>query len=396
MRILHVITGLNAGGAEHQLRLLLRELDAATPAATSGRRFECEVVTLTNPGAVADAIRADGTPVHDLRMRGNRDLGALPRLVRLIRAGRFDVVHTHLYRACVYGRIAARLAGVRQVVATEHSLGPTVIEGRPITRGVRLLYRATERLGQHTVAVSGAVEGYLRDWGVPGARITVIPNGVDAAELAFDPARRAAVRADLGIAADAVVVGGLGRLEPTKRFDRLIRAVAAIPGVSLLLVGTGSAHRDLVDLAAELGVSDRTVFAGASAHARDMLCAMDVFVSPSDAETFGLAVLEALAAGLPVLYASCPPLAELDPSHGLAPQAQQVASDPSALPAALREQLAGLADPGRPARLPVPPAVSHYSADRMATAVGRLYERATAVTTRRGIRSEPLIRSETS
>lgn len=112
MRVLQVITGLGVGGAEHQLRLVLPRL-AGEPA----------VVTLTNPGPVATAIRAAGIPVHDLGMRGNRDLTAIPRLAAFIRSGRFDVVHTRLYRACVYGRVAARLAGVRAVVATEHSLG---------------------------------------------------------------------------------------------------------------------------------------------------------------------------------------------------------------------------------------------------------------------------------
>ena len=110
MRVLHVITGLAAGGAEHQLRLLLRQLP-----------YDCEVVTLSNPGAVATAIRAEGTIVHELSMTGNRDLSAVVKLRRLMRDGRFDLVHTHLYRACVYGRIAARLARVPHVVATEHS-----------------------------------------------------------------------------------------------------------------------------------------------------------------------------------------------------------------------------------------------------------------------------------
>ncbi len=100
MRALHIITGLGVGGAEQQLRLLLRHLPV-----------ECDVVTLTNPGPVADGLRADGVRVVHLGMRGNRDLSAVGRLTRLIRDGRYDLVHTHLYRACVYGRIAARLAG---------------------------------------------------------------------------------------------------------------------------------------------------------------------------------------------------------------------------------------------------------------------------------------------
>lgn len=355
MRVLHVITGLGVGGAEHQLRLLLRHLP-----------HECEVVTLTNPGPVADAIRADGTPVRHLGMRGNRDLAALPRLAKLMRAGRFDVVHTHLYRACVYGRIAARLAGIRAVVATEHSLGEGQIEGRPTGRGVRALYLATERLGRTTVAVSGTVSGRLRDWGVPAARIRVVPGGIDAAEVGFDPVLRRATRARLGIPDGVRVVGGLGRLAPTKRFDLLIRAVATVPGATLLLVGDGPERPRLEGLARELGIADRVILAGGTAHARDMLCAMDVFAAPSTQETFGLAVLEALACGLPTLYTTCPPLEELTPEA--APHARRLPADAAAYAGALRAAL----DPA--GRVPVPAAVAHYDIARLAGEIAQVYD----------------------
>jgi len=168
VKALHVITGLGVGGAEQQLRLLVRNLPV-----------DCDVVTLTNPGAVAEGLTADGVRVTHLGMRGNRDLAALPRLASLIRGGRYDLVHTHLYRACVYGRVAARLAGVKAVVATEHSLGDSQMEGRRLTSGVRALYLASERLGSATVAVSSTVAERLRRWGVPGPRIEVVPNGID-------------------------------------------------------------------------------------------------------------------------------------------------------------------------------------------------------------------------
>ncbi|MEO3976056.1 glycosyltransferase [Streptomyces sp. CAU 1734] len=251
MRVLQVITGLGVGGAEQQLRLLLRHLPV-----------ECEVVTLTHPGAVAEGLRADGVRVHHLGMRGNRDLRALPRLTRLIRDGGYDLVHTHLYRACVYGRIAARLAGVRAVVATEHSLGDTEIEGRPLTRPTRALYLGTERLGAATVAVSETVAGRLREWGVPGGRVRVVPNGIDAAGFAFDPAARAAVRARFGIPPEEFIVGAVGRLVPGKRFDVLVRAVAALPGVRLLIAGDGPERPALTALAARLGAADRMHFLG--------------------------------------------------------------------------------------------------------------------------------------
>lgn len=299
MKVLHVITGLTAGGAERQLQLLLRHT-----------RHQAHVVTLQNRGLVADAIEADGTCVVDLSMRGNRDVSALWRLVRLMRAGRYEVVHTHLYRACVYGRIAARMAGIPIVVTTEHSIGDHQIEGRRKTPGVRMLYVATDRFSNVTIAVSEAVRRRLVDWGIRESKIEVIPNGLDVDALAFDAAARRRVRSSLGIPDGTYVVGGVGRLERGKRFDALIAALAPLidPSHRLLLVGDGRERQRLGQLAHAAGVADRVIFAGERADIGALLSAMDLFVSPSDDETFGLAVLEALAAGLPVLYVQCPAL----------------------------------------------------------------------------------------
>ncbi|MFC8264495.1 glycosyltransferase [Streptomyces cinereoruber] len=368
MRVLHVITGLGIGGAEQQLRLLLRHLPV------QGR-----VVTLTNPGAVAAGIEADGTPVTHLGMTGNRDLGALPRLARIVRQGRYDLVHTHLYRACVYGRAAARIAGVRRIVATEHSLGAHQIEGRPLSAGTRALYLASERLGTSTVAVSPSVARRLADWGVPEERIRVVPNGIETARFAYDPAARRRTRAALGLPEDAYVVGGVGRLAPGKRFDLLVRAVAAAPEARLLLVGEGGEREELLRLARELGAADRVLLTGACADPPPagstgpslpgLLAAMDVFVSASPDEAFGLAVVEALAAGLPVLYAACPAIEDL-PADA-APGARRTGGSAPELAAALRDLAVA-----RPARLPVPEAARHYDIARSARQLASLYDQA--------------------
>lgn len=366
MRVLHIITGLAAGGAERQLLLTLRHLPP---------EVECEVATLTNPGTVAAALRAEGFPVHDLAMRGNRDLAVLPRLTRLIRRGRFDVVHTHLYRAGLYGRLAARLAGVRTVLATEHSLHAGTIEGRPVTRGVKSLYLAAERLGGSTVAVSHQVAGTLAEWGVPGPRVHVLPNGIEAARYALPTASRAAlrqtVRASLGLPQEAWVVGAVGRLVPGKRFSVLVEVLAALPpqrDPRLLLVGDGPERAALERQAERLGVAGRLLTTGERDDVRDLLTAMDVLAAPSVEETFGLAVLEALAAGLPVCHSACPALDEL-PADA-APGARKIPSDPASYLAALC-----VLGARRATALPQPPAVAHYDIARTASELAVLYQR---------------------
>lgn len=370
MKALHIITGLGVGGAEQQLRLLLRHLPV-----------ECDVVTLTNPGPVADGLTSDGVRVTHLGMAGNRDLVALPRLVRLIRAGGYDLVHTHLYRACVYGRTAARLAGVRAVVATEHSLGDSQMEGRRLSRGVRALYLASERLGRSTVAVSPTVADRLRRWGVPGPRIEIVPNGIDLTGFRFDPVRRHRTRQRLGLPEGAFVVGGIGRLTPGKRFDVVIRALARLPAhYWLLLVGGGPEENVLRRVAHEAGVADRVLFTGERPYVSDggpgpdlpsLTSAMDLLASPSPDEAFGLAVVEALASGLPVLYASCPAIEDLPPRS--AGSARRVTGGPA-------EFAAALAAAGRagPAERTAPDAARHYSITRSAAQLMDVYAAATA------------------
>ncbi|MFC1435036.1 glycosyltransferase [Streptacidiphilus sp. N1-3] len=369
MRILHVITGLAAGGAEQQLRLMLRHLP---------QRQHCDVVTLENPGSVADGLREDGVRVFDLGMQGNRDLAALPRLSGLIRHGGYDVVHCHLYRACVYGRIAARLAGVRTVIATEHSLLDHSIEGRRITPGVRGLYLATEKLGRSTVAVSDSVAGRLAGWGIPANRVRLIPNGVDAARYSQPAPVRAATRQHLrerlGLPQDAMVVGGLGRLVPGKRFDVLIDALALLPEAPeqgraawLLLVGDGTERAALEQRARAAGVAHRVVFAGERDDVPDLLTTMDVLGAPSTVETFGLALLEGLAAGLPVRWSSGPALTELPPEA--APGACWTRSEPADYAAELRALSRTRLSP-----LPQPPVVRHYDIVRLAGELATLYD----------------------
>jgi glycosyltransferase involved in cell wall biosynthesis len=355
-----VITGLGVGGAEHQLRSILQHT-----------RHESDVVTLYNPGPVADMIRADGGSVRDLGMTSNTQLSALFRLRRLIRAGRYDVVHAHLYRSQIYGRPAAWLAATPVIVSTEHSIGETHLERRPMTPGVRALYLGTEFLSDITVAVSPAVRDRLLKWGVRDRRMTVIPNGVDTQRVAFDEHARDQVRAEFGIGAGVYLIGVLGRLDPNKQFGMVIEAAAPLLSdtVKLLIVGKGNERAHLEQVARDRGVTGQVIFAGERHDVAAMLSAMDLFVASSKQETFGLSVLEGLANGLPVLYTACPAL------DGLAvTRAGQVPQAAAGIRAAMAAELAE----GRRPRIGEPAVEKEYSIEAVTARLDDLYERLAA------------------
>jgi glycosyltransferase involved in cell wall biosynthesis len=355
MRVLHVISTLEPGGAGNQLRLLVRRMP-----------YDSEIVTLG--AAVSLAV-----PVHRIPSGRDHDPGAVRRLRRLMREGRYDLVHTHMRRACVQGRIAARLAGVPRVVATEHHPRDPP----------SALYRVSERLGQVTIAPSPAVAERLRSWGVPEQRIATIPAAVDPAEFRFDPILRAAARARLGIGPDQPVIGSVGRLAPDKRIDLLIRAVAEVPDAMLLLAGDGPARAALERLAEIEGVAGRVRFAGAVTHPRETLCALDVFASPGQSG-FGLATLEAVAAGLPTVYGSCVPLEERAAARAPIPGTHRLSQDRESLPRALRAEMLCLAE-RRGGRFPARSAGERYDAGHLVDAVSRLYERIPARPARRRV-----------
>jgi glycosyltransferase involved in cell wall biosynthesis len=365
MKVLHLITGLGVGGAELQLRSILQYT-----------RHDAEVVTLYNPGPVADMIRADGGRVRSLGMTSNTQITALNELRRMIAHGRYDVVHTHLYRSQIYGRPAAWLAGVPVIVSTEHSIGETHLERRKMTASVRALYLATERMSDMTVAVSETVRERLITWGVPGRKVAVIPNGVDLTRVEFDLTARGKVRAEFGLAPSDYVIGVLGRLDPTKQFDLVIEAAAPLlgDGRRLLIVGKGDEREHLEEVARSCGVADRVIFAGERHDVAAMLSAMDLFVASSKQETFGLSVLEALANGAPVLYTTCPALEGLDVS-----QATQVPSSASGIRDAMTVELAA----GRRDRAAEPAVEKAYGIQAVTAQIDDLYEQLAHRSTRR-------------
>ncbi len=311
---MHVITQLGPGGAERQLQQLAAHATGVV-----------RVICLYDDGLVADALRATGTPVEVLGMNGALARAtAHLRLARRLRSLRPDVVNVHLLSAQLWGIPAARLAGVPVTVSTEHSLMDRTIEGRPHRPWLVGVYRLLEAMATHTVAVSDTTATRLRGWGVRAERVSVIANSVDFAAAAFDGAARDGARRSLGLPPGAVVVGAVGRLEAVKRFDVLIDAAAPLladADAHLVIVGHGSLAGDLATRARRLGVAERVHLVGARPDVTGLLNAFDLFVSPSRDETFGIAVLEAVANGLTTIYGQCPAIDDLGlgPLPGLVP-----------------------------------------------------------------------------
>jgi glycosyltransferase involved in cell wall biosynthesis len=366
MKVLHVITGLETGGAEIQLAMLLRHT-----------RHQSDVVTLYNPGTVAEQIRADGTRVRDIGMTRNTQPGVLLTLRSIIADGRYDVVHTHLYRAQIYARPAARLARRPVVVTTEHSIGETHIEGRKMTAGVRGLYLGSELFSDATIAVSDVVKERLVCWGVPAKKIIMIPNGLETAPLAFDPAVRARARKQFGIGPDTYVIGALGRIDQNKRVELTVEAAAPMLGerCKILVIGRGEYRTQVEAATARLGAADHVIFGGFQPDTAAMMAAFDLYVASSVQETFGLAVLEAMASGLPVVYTVCPALDGIQTS-----QARQVAGTPEAMRAEIRKAV----EAGPQPREPDSAVFDRYGMESVTRQVDDLYERILA---RRGRRA---------
>jgi glycosyltransferase involved in cell wall biosynthesis len=363
-RVLHVITALGTGGAERQLADVVGQ---AT--------FPTRTVALYDGGIVGDAMVAAGHEVEVIGTGRAGRPGALAGLVRAIRRHRPDIVHVHLLAAQLWGIPAARLAGVPVVISSEHSLMDTSIENRRLTPQLRATYLGLERMTTHTVAVSETTRTRLVRWGVPADRITVVENGIDFDRLRYSAADRERIRVELGVAPAATLVGAVGRLEAVKRPLPLLEALAPTlrPGErELVLVGDGPQRAEIYRRAQTLDVLSAVHLTGPRPDVPALLSAMDVLVSASRDETFGMAVIEGLGAGLPVVHAQCPALDELGaPCTGAFPLAAD-RPEPDAIEAGVRAALAAAAG-GR--LTPDPALADRYGIKRAAAELEDLYLR---------------------
>ena len=294
IRVGFVLHSMHIAGAEVLVAETIRRLES---------RIEPMVFCLDLVGPLGGRLQREGVPVMAFGRRPGFDFSVSKRMAKEIRERRVEVIHAHQYTPFFYSAIAAQLAGARpRVIFTEHGRHfPDVVSTRR-----RLVNRwILDRLADHVNAVCefsarslSQVDGFSRD------RIEVIPNGVDLPRYGRE-ADIAGLRQRLGLDPTRRYVTTIARFHPVKDHRTLFHAFAEVAplrrDVDLLLAGDGALRETLELLARDLKIASRVHFLGVRGDVADLLRASDVFALTSVSEAASITLLEAMAAGLPVV-----------------------------------------------------------------------------------------------
>jgi glycosyltransferase involved in cell wall biosynthesis len=336
IRVLQVITSLERGGAENHLLALLTHADREA--------FDFEAAVLRGEGELVSTFRDSGIPIHLLKARSRVDPLALRRLVALLRRGKYDIVHSHLFRADIFASLAVAQLGedAPLLVSTRHNddrffLNPFV----------GIAHYAVSARQDLIIAISDHIARFTVSRGVRNpARVRRVYHGIEPTVTAALERDGQRIREELGVGPSDFLVGNVGRLAPQKGQRHLVAAMPLllerVPSAHAVIAGSGDLEDYLRDLALEVGVAERVHVLGPRRDVPALMHAMDVFAMPSIWEGFGLVLLEAMAAGRPIVASRVATIPEvvLDGETGVLV--------PAGDPVALAEALAAFAtDPAR-------------------------------------------------
>lgn len=297
-RVLHVISGIDVGGAENHLLTLCRGL--------VDRGFDITVAYLKGSGELAADFRAAGCTVVPIGIRTDADLIGFARLATHIVRRNYDIVHGHLFHGNVYGVTAATLATVPVIVSSKHN-DPPFWEQQPYQTIHNLILRKVARV----FPISDHVKRYLlRTTSVPPNRVETIRYGLDPTPF-NDMGDVASVQAEFP---GEMLVGTVARLTEQKDLETLIRAFARLVDsydAHLAIVGRGDQRARLEQLAASAGIADDVTLTGFREDIARLMHAFDVFALPSRWEGFGIVFLEAMAAGTPIVASNTSAIPEI-------------------------------------------------------------------------------------
>lgn len=339
-RVLWLIKGLGPGGAEHLLvaAARVRDRDAVTVRAA---------YLLPWKYALVDALEAEGVPVHCFAVRDERDLRWLVRLRRDLQRRPVDVVHVHSPYVAAMTRLVARTLPARvrpAIVTTEHNAWSR------FKAPTRMANAWTARLDAATIAVSEETRASMSP--PARARAEVLVHGIDVDSVRAHRRERAAVRAELGVDDATVLVGTVANYHPKKDWPNLLRAArlvadrVAAGAVRFVAVGQGPLQGEVEALHRTLELDATVVLTGHRPDAVRLMAGCDVFVLASQWEGLPVAIMEALALGLPVVATAVGGVAETF-TDGADARLVPV-SDPAALAEAIVEVAS---DAGMRARL---------------------------------------------
>ena len=307
-RILLLVTDLQIGGTPTVVRELALRLSAE-------QGVQVHVACLDRWGPVADQLRARGIGVTALSACCRLDAGVIFRLIRLIRREQIDTVFSFLIHANAAAALASLLSRHARFL---QSIQTTQRHPRWHWKLQRVIQHAADKI----VVPSPSVAEAAREWaGIPADKIVVIPNAVEIGEFALPRGNVPGKR-----------VGFIGRLDPIKRIDDVVAAISLLPeDVTLDIYGEGRQRGRIESMVQRLNLGRRVKLHGAVQGSAEALAGLDVLVLPSDAEGFGLVLIEAMAAGVPVIGTNVPGIRDVivDGVNGLLtpPRNPQALSD---------------------------------------------------------------------
>jgi glycosyltransferase involved in cell wall biosynthesis len=305
LRIAHIITDLQTGGAEVMLLRLLQRMDRA--------RYAAEVFSLRQTQPIGDRIAELGVPVRALHLKKVPNPAGLVKLTGWLRAGRFDVVQTWMTHADLIGGMAAAAAG-RLPVAWGLHVGKidVAVHGRAALWTARVNALLSRRVPARIVCCSETSRQEHAQLGYDAGRMVVIPNGFDLSVFRPSPAARELLRAELGAPASAPLIGHVGRFHPQKDHRNLVeaarRVLARHQHARFVLAGKDLDwdNAALAGWVRDAGIADRFHLLGPRDDVPRLMAAFDVAVSSSSfGEAFPLVIGEAMASGVPCAVTDC-------------------------------------------------------------------------------------------
>jgi glycosyltransferase involved in cell wall biosynthesis/predicted O-methyltransferase YrrM len=304
LKILHIIHSSELSGPQRHLLDITKAIDKD--------RFSVEVAC--PEGWLSKELEKNNIRTHRIELKDGFSINSLLSLFRIASKGSYDIIHAHMGRTGLYAKLVGVLTG-KPVIVTEHLVAHDHSWIRnPVKRRLHLMgHKLSNRMSKLVIAVSGeARNAYIERQGISPEKVITIHNFVDA-ELFAEEKKTAKIRKELKIDKDNLVVGFLGRLDWRKGLRTMVDAAGGLKGVKFLIVGDGDAREELIDEIRRKHIEETFILTGLRKDVPALMKAMDIFVFPSYAEyeSFGIAVIEAMAAGIPVIASDIGPLREI-------------------------------------------------------------------------------------